>query len=74
MSRPGCRSFVDSLLAKFNGSLAEGDFQAIAHGPGLYLALSVSDSRIVELAQSKTAGFVEAHGGAIIVRFWHEVY
>ena len=67
-------SLGDRLQAKFNVSLAETGFQGIATRAELSLALVASDGCIAELALSKMDGFVETHGGAIIVRVRREVY
>ena len=84
LSLPGCRSLKekrsvvrslrDRLQAKFNVSVAETGFQDISNRAELSLALVASDGRFAESTLSKADGFVEAHGGAIIVRVRREVY
>jgi uncharacterized protein YlxP (DUF503 family) len=84
LSLPGCRSLKekrsvvrslrDRLQAKFNVSVAETGFQDIADRAELSLALVASDGRVAESMLAKTDDFVEAHGGALIVRVRREVY
>ena len=69
-----CQSPGDRLQAKFKVSVAKTRFQDIATRAELPLALVASDGRITESTLSKVDGFVEVHGGAIIVRVRREVY
>jgi uncharacterized protein YlxP (DUF503 family) len=74
LSLSGCQSPGDRLQAKFKVSVAKTRFQDIATRAELPLALVASDGRITESTLSKVDGFVEVHGGAIIVRVRREVY
>lgn len=84
LSLPGCRSLKekrsvvrslrDRLRSKFNVSVAETGLQDVSNRAELTLALVASDGRLAESMLDKTDGFVESHGGALIVRVQREIY
>lgn len=80
---PGCaslkekrsviRSLRDRLRTKFNVSVAETGLQDVHARAEVTIALVTSDGRMAESVLDKTDRFVEAHGGAVIVRVEREV-
>lgn len=80
---PGCaslkekrsviRSLRDRLRTKFNVSVAETGLQDVHTRAEITIALVTSDGRMAESVLDKTDRFVEAHGGAVIVRVEREV-
>lgn len=80
---PGCaslkekrsviRSLRDRLRTKFNVSVAETGLQDVHARAEITIALVTSDGRMAESVLDKTDRFVEAHGGAVIVRVEREV-
>jgi len=84
LSLPGCRSLKekrsvvrslrDRLKSKFNVSVAETGLQDIHDRAEISVALVASEGRLADSVLDKTDHFVEAHGGAMIVRVRREVY
>jgi len=84
LSLPGCaslkekrsvvRSLRDRLRTKFNVSVAETGFQDVHARAEISIALVASDRRLAESVLDKADDFVEAHGGAVIVRVDREVH
>ncbi len=84
LSLPGCmslkekrsivRSLRDRLRSKFNVSVSETGMQDVHARAELSIALVASDGRLAESVLDKTDRFVEAHGGAIIVRVHRDLY
>ncbi len=67
------RSLRDRLRTKFNVSVAETGLQDVHARAEITIALVTSDGRMAESVLDKTDRFVEAHGGAVIVRVEREV-
>jgi hypothetical protein len=84
LSLPGCaslkekrsviRSLRDRLRAKFNVSVAETGLQDAHARAEISIALVASDRRLAESMLDKVDGFVEEHGGAVIVRLDREIH
>jgi uncharacterized protein YlxP (DUF503 family) len=68
------RSLRDRLRSKFNVSVSETGMQDVHARAELSIALVASDGRLAESVLDKTDRFVEAHGGAIIVRVHRDLY